>query len=506
MASPLFSALPFEPIESFLEMPESPSLLEPDLLRPTYHFAARRNWINDPNGLVYVNGEYHLCYQHNPLGNIHRNMSWGHAVSTDLLHWRELPVALPVEAHIEAFSGGAVVDWRNSSGFGLGDAPPLVAAFTGHHTGKHLQDQRLAFSNDHGRTWTLYSSNPVLDIGESDFRDPKIFWHAPTERWVMLLVLAHEFKIQFYASSDLKTWEYLSDFGDSGSSGGIWEVPELLELPIEDSSESRWMLKVDIAAGGPCGGSAGQYFIGQFDGTCFTPDPASLESAPNWIDGGKDFYAAIAWSDAPDGRIVWIAWMNNWQYASMLPTAPWRGAMTIPRTLELRRNKAGYALVQQPIQQLETLRTVHQQRSNLRLEGRLMLGALFTDVLSTALEIKLCVALEQASSFVIELGQHARVGYDAITHELYVERDAVEFSIEFGGRHSRTVALENGILELRIFIDACSVEVFAAAGACVITDLLMRPLEPSEFALTSSGGALRIVKLDAWTLERNGSV
>ena len=482
-------------------MPESSSTLELDSLRPTYHFTAQRNWINDPNGLVYFAGEYHLCYQYNPLGNIHRNMSWGHAVSADLLHWRELEVAIPVEAGVEAFSGGAVVDWRNSSGFGVGDAPPLVAAFTGHHTAQRLQDQRLAYSHDHGRTWTRFAGNPVLDIGESDFRDPKMFWHADTQRWVMLLVLAVEHKIQFYSSSDLKTWEFLSDFGPAGSSVGIWEVPELLELKIENSSESRWMLKVDIGSGGPCGGSAGQYFIGQFDGARFTADPSSLLAAPNWIDGGKDFYAAIAWSDAPNGQRVWIGWMNNWQYATALPTAPWRGAMTLPRTLSLRRTASGHTLVQGPIQQLEGWRTHHQQRSDLRLEGRLALGAT-----STALEVKLRVGFAQAAGFVMELGRHARVGYDAVTHELYIERDAEDFSADFGGRHSRVVQLADGILELQIFIDAYSVEVFALDGACVITDLLMRPLDSSEFALVSSGGALHIVQMDVWTLERNGSV
>ena len=482
-------------------MPDTSSTLEPDLLRPTYHFTAQRNWINDPNGLVYFQGEYHLCYQYNPLGNIHRNMSWGHAVSADLLHWHELEVAIPVEYGVEAFSGGAVVDWRNSSGFGIGDLPLLVAAFTGHHTAKRLQDQRLAYSNDRGRTWVRYAGNPVLDIGESDFRDPKVFWHAQTQRWVMLLVLSHECKVQFYGSSDLKTWQYLSDFGPAGSSASIWEVPELLELKVEDSGESRWMLKVDIGQGGPWGGSAGQYFIGQFDGTHFTADPNSLESAPNWIDGGKDFYAAIAWSDAPDGQHVWIGWMNNWQYASQLPTAPWRGAMTLPRTLSLRRTAFGHGLVQRPIPQLEGLRTDHQRRTDLRLEGRLALGAL-----STALEIELRVELVEAAGCVIELGRHARVGYNAVTHELYVERDGQGFSADFGGRHSRTVPLYNGILELRIFIDACSVEVFADDGACVITDLLMRPLEPSEFAFKSSGGELHIVQMDVWMLEQGGSV
>ena len=477
-------------------MPESSSTLELDSLRPTYHFTAQRNWINDPNGLVYFAGEYHLCYQYNPLGSIHRNMSWGHAVSADLLHWRELEVAIPVEASVEAFRGGAVVDWRNSSGFGIGDLPPLVAAFTGHHTAKRLQDQRLAYSNDRGRTWRRYAGNPVLDIGESDFRDPKLFWHAATQRWVMMLVLSHECKIQFYGSSDLKTWQYLSDFGPAGSSAGIWEVPELLELKVEDSGESRWMLKVDIGQGGPCGGSAGQYFIGQFDGTRFVADSSSLETAPNWIDGGKDFYAAIAWSDAPDGRLIWIGWMNNWQYAAALPTSPWRGAMTIPRTLSLRRTAVGHALVQRPIGQIEGLRSARQQRSDLRLEGRLTLGAL-----SAALEIKLRVGLEDTAGFVVELGQHARVGYDAVTHELYVERDAAEFSTDFGGRHSRVVQPVKGILELHVFIDACSVEVFADDGACVITDLLMRAVQPQDFALCSSNGAVQVLNLDVWTLE-----
>ena len=476
-------------------MPDSSLSPEPDLLRPSYHFTVQRNWINDPNGLVYFAGEYHLCYQYNPLGPIHKNMSWGHAVSADLVHWRELEVAIPIEAGIEAFSGGAVVDWHNSSGFGLGDVPPLVAAFTGHHTTQRLQDQRLAYSNDHGRTWTRYAGNPVLDIKESDFRDPKVFWHAQTQRWVMLLVLSVEHKIQFYGSSDLKTWQFLSDFGPAGSSGGIWEVPELLELKIENSDQSRWMLKVDIGQGGPCGGSAGQYFIGQFDGTQFTADPESLLTAPNWIDGGKDFYAAIAWSDAPEGRLVWIGWMNNWQYASKLPTSSWRGAMTIPRTVELRATPTGHALVQQPIKELEALRTDHQQHSDLRLEGRLALGAQ-----STALEIKLRVRLGNTAGLTLELGAHARVGYDALTHELYVERDSADFSDDFGGRHVSVVALGDGILELQIFIDACSVEVFADHGACVITDLLMQAFQAQEIALCSRGGAVQLLNLDVWTL------
>ena len=235
--------------------------------RPRYHFTPERNFMNDPNGLVYFEGEYHLFYQHNPFGSDWGHMSWGHAVSTDLVHWRHLPVALREEGGVMVFSGSAVVDRRNSSGLcGRPGAACLVAIYAGHGQGK--QTQNLAWSRDRGRTWTRYAKNPVLDIGSKDFRDPKVFWHEPTGRWIMVVALSEERKIRFYGSADLKSWSPLSDFGPAGHTKGQWECPDLFELPVEgDPARRRWVLDVDVNPGAPQGGSADQYFVGSFDGT-----------------------------------------------------------------------------------------------------------------------------------------------------------------------------------------------------------------------------------------------
>ena len=240
-----------------------------EALRPRFHFTPARNFMNDPNGLVFYKGEYHLFYQHNPFGQVWGHMSWGHAVSRDMLQWEHLPVALREEDGVMIFSGSAVVDWNNTSGFCVPagqDRSCLVAIYTGHSPGK--QTQNLAFSNDRGRTWTKYASNPVIDLGLSDFRDPKVFWHAPTSRWVMVTVLATQHKVRFFASPDLKRWQMLSDFGPAGATGGVWECPDLFALPVDGKpDEIRWVLDVDINPGGVAGGSGGQYFVGSFDGT-----------------------------------------------------------------------------------------------------------------------------------------------------------------------------------------------------------------------------------------------
>ncbi len=238
--------------------------------RPQFHFTPERNWMNDPNGMVYFDGEWHLFYQYNPHGDRWGHMSWGHAVSRDLVHWEHLSLALAEEDGIMIFSGSAVVDWKNTTGFGSQDKPPLVAIYTGHRDGR--QDQRLAFSNDRGRTWTKFTGNPVLDLKMADFRDPKVFWHEATSRWVMTVALATEKKVHFYTSPDLKQWKYVGEFGPAGSVDGLWECPDLFPLPVEGGG-ARWVLIVNINPGGPAGGSGCQYFVGDFDGTKFTPDP-----------------------------------------------------------------------------------------------------------------------------------------------------------------------------------------------------------------------------------------
>ena len=337
-----------------------------DIYRPAYHFTPPENFMNDPNGMVFYRGEYHLFYQHNPFGPTWGHMCWGHAVSPDMLRWQHLPVALREDDGVMIFSGSAVVDWRNTSGFGAADDPPLIAIYTGHTAAE--QTQCIAYSLDAGRTWTKYAGNPVISIGSRNFRDPKVFWHEATRRWIMVSALADQSRVRFYGSPDLIHWEHLSDFGPAGSSG-VWECPDLFPLAVEGEGDTvRWMLKVDVGPKNLPKGMCAQHFIGQFDGVRFVNDnPPDLTL---WSDYGKDFYAAQSWSDVPatDGRRLWLAWMSNWQEANTTPTTPWRGAMTIPRSLALRRYPEGLRLVQRPAMELASLHRGHFGRARFACE------------------------------------------------------------------------------------------------------------------------------------------
>jgi sucrose-6-phosphate hydrolase SacC (GH32 family) len=231
--------------------------------RPQFHFTPAKNWTNDPNGMVFYDGEYHLFYQYNPLGDKWGHMSWGHAVSRDLVRWEHLPVALREGDDVMIFSGSAVVDWNNTSGFGKDGKPPLVAIYTGHYTKKPLQNHHIAFSTDRGRTWTKFQGNPVLGIGDRDFRDPKVFWHDATKRWVMAVAWPTKRKVRFYASPDFQRWTHLSDFGPAGATAGIWECPDLFPVDLEKQKGTRkWVLVVNVGSGAPAGGSGCQYFVG----------------------------------------------------------------------------------------------------------------------------------------------------------------------------------------------------------------------------------------------------
>ena len=257
--------------------------------RPQYHFTPEKNWMNDPNGLVYYEGEYHLFYQYNPFGNKWGHMSWGHAVSLDLVHWKHLPLALPEADGLMIFSGSAVIDWHNSSGFGKAGQPPMVAIYTGCRADSDgVQFECIAYSNDKGRTWTKYSGNPVIDLKSKDFRDPKVQWYEPTKNWIMTVSLSAEHKVCFYGSPNLKDWTLLSKFGPAGATGGVWECPDLFELPVQGTQEKRWVLAVNINPGSIAGGSGGQYFVGQFDGKQFTPDAGSvLKPTPEFVPAGQ---------------------------------------------------------------------------------------------------------------------------------------------------------------------------------------------------------------------------
>ncbi|MFE2985001.1 GH32 C-terminal domain-containing protein [Streptomyces sp. NPDC059262] len=249
--------------------------------RPQFHYTPQKNWMNDPNGLVYYKGEYHLFYQYNPNGNSWGNMSWGHAVSKDLAHWKELPLALSHDDKEMVFSGSAVVDWNNTTGFGTKTNPPMVAIYTSLDKSTGTQAQSIAYSTDRGRTWAKYQGNPVLDIGSKDFRDPKVQWYAPTKSWLMTVSLSAEHKVRFYSSKNLKDWQPLSEFGPAGATGGVWECPDLFPLPVDgDKKKIKWVLVVNINPGGITGGSGAQYFVGNFDGTKFTADDKGSYTPP----------------------------------------------------------------------------------------------------------------------------------------------------------------------------------------------------------------------------------
>jgi fructan beta-fructosidase len=482
--------------------------------RPQFHFTPEKNFMNDPNGLVFYQGEYHLFYQHNPFGNRWGHMSWGHAVSRDLIAWEHLPVALAEENGEMIFSGSAVVDWNNTSGLckaaGSRDRSCLIAIYTGHTARKQVQN--IAVSNDRGRTWTKYAGNPVIDIGYKDFRDPKVFWHGASRRWVMVVSLSTEKKVRFYASRDLKNWTMLSDFGPAGVREGLWECPDLIELPVDGNARrKKWVLIVNINPGAPAGGSGVQYFIGDFTGQRFVNDHPADKAL--FADYGKDFYAAVTWSDVPAvaarggaGPVwigpVWIGWMMNWEYANEDPSEAWRGAMSLPRALSLKRLANGIRLIQRPIVASRADRRTAQQLSG---EGvgaiNEFLPRMF--VRGDTMDIEAEFEVGGASEFGLKLhndaGDETIIGYDAARQQMFVDRTKsgeIGFKPTFAGRHAAPLNTVRGKIRLDIFVDRSSVEVFGNDGEAVITDRIFpRPGGPrgQRIELYETGGKVNVL-------------
>ncbi len=312
-------------------------------LRPAAHFTAQNSWLNDPNGLLHYGGVYHLFFQTNPHGSTWGNISWGHATSTDLVSWEEQGIAIPHTAEEMAFSGSAVVDVRNTAGFAGADQTALVAVYTSARPPQEgapaSQSQSLAYSLDDGATWTRYAGNPVLDIGSDEFRDPKVFWYGGEDgHWVMVAVEAVARQVVLYTSPDLLTWTYSSTFGPAHAIDGVWECPDLFPLTVDGSDQTRWVLVVSMNPGGIAGGSGAQYFIGDFDGCTFTPNRLTDSTDPadfDWLDYGRDYYAAVSFNNVPGGRRLMIGWASNWDYANVTPTHPWRSAMSLVREVTL---------------------------------------------------------------------------------------------------------------------------------------------------------------------------
>ncbi|MFD1775872.1 glycoside hydrolase family 32 protein [Paenibacillus rhizophilus] len=479
--------------------------------RPQFHYSPEANWLNDPNGMVWYEGEYHLFYQCHPHSAVWGPMHWGHAVSKDLVFWEELPIALRPDHNGAIFSGSAVVDRHDTTGFFNGGSG-LVAVFTHHdvnpESGGPRQRQSLAFSTDKGRTWTMYEGNPVLeDERHIDYRDPKVFWDGERERWAMVLAAGQ--RVLFYHSPDLIHWSFGSEFGTSeGSHDGVWECPDLFKLPVEGrGDESKWVLIVSIGPNEALAeGSRTQYFIGGFDGVSFTSD--NPPDTVLWLDHGRDNYAGVSWSDVPaqDGRRLFIGWMNNWKYANLLPTEAWRGAMTLPRELGLAVFEDGIRLRQLPVRELETLREPKLLMEDLTIQAGD--GNLLQEIHGSTLEIVAEIKIAGSSSFGFRIhgsgGQGTVIGFDAERSYMFIDRRNAgisDFHPDFSCEHGADLKPADGIIKLRIFADHSSVEVFANDGSVVLTDQVFPDPNNQELELYVQEGSIEIISLHIYTLK-----
>jgi len=489
--------------------------------RPALHFSAQNTWINDPNGLIYHDGVYHLYFQNNPHGNVWGNMSWGHATSEDLLAWTHHPVAIACDENEDIFSGSIVFDRDNNSGLGTAGTAPLVAFYTSAYKPGHarhgIQAQSIAYSLDGGYTWMKHGGNPVIDRGSPEFRDPKVFRYssAGASYWVMVAVEAQDHQVLLYKSENLLDWEFLSTFGPANATGGVWECPDLFELPVDDDpTRTKWVLIVNLNPGGPNKGSAGQYFVGHFDGTTFASESTVSEvrgggplSEYQWLDWGRDYYAAVSFADVHDGRRLMISWMNNWEYANQIPTFPWRSPMSLAREVSLRTVHGRPRLVQAPAfdpgQELEstdrfTQETLQVHDAALRLdqaEGAVQRIELSIDP-GTAAEVGLVVRGGE--------NQGTRIGINIAQSRLFVDRrnsGESGFHEAFASLDTAPLRPANGRYELTIFVDHCSVEVFAQGGLVTMTELIFPSPLSTGLSVYASGGSasfhdLSVVRFD----------
>ncbi len=482
--------------------------------RPQFHFSPKEKWTNDPNGMVYFDGEYHLFYQFYPDSTVWGPMHWGHAVSTDLVHWENLPIALYPDSLGYIFSGSAVVDVNNNTtGFGKDGKPAMVAMYTYHYmpgekAGKSdYQSQAIAYSNDRGRTWTKYEGNPVIPNpgNVKDIRDPKLVWDEERSQWVVTLAAGQH--IEFWASKDLKKWAKLSEFGDGvGAHGGVWECPDLFPITVEGTGEKMWALIVNLNPGQPNGGSGTTYFIGKFDGKKFNLDPEFAKNVQGgnalWLDGGKDNYAGVTWSDAPNGRRILLGWMSNWQYANKVPTVKWRNAMTIPWSLSLRKTEAGYRIFCEPVQELQALRTKSYDVPKSELAASLdltpQLG--FSPTLSEV-ELEIALPADGKGSYGVELsntkGESYRIGYNAATNQFFSDRSKAgdaSFSPDFANKPSTATRLsKDKTLKLHLYFDVASAELFADGGSNVMTEIFFPAEDFTQMKIFAEGGKAELL-------------
>lgn len=475
--------------------------------RPQFHFSPPAGWMNDPNGMVYYAGDYHLFYQHYPDSTVWGPMHWGHAVSKDMVHWENLPIALYPDSLGLIFSGSAVVDWNNTAGLQSGNEKTLISIFT-YSPASGIQSQGIAYSNDKGRTWMKYKNNPVLqNQGIADFRDPKVFWYGKGQKWMMTLAVKDH--VELYSSPDLKSWVKESEFGsDAGAHGGVWECPDLFPLKVDSGDQTKWVMIVNINPGGPNGGSGTQYFVGDFDGHQFTA--ATKETS--WLDFGRDNYAGVTWSDIPkeDGRRLFLGWMSNWDYANMVPTIAWRSAMTIPRELSLRNKNSRYFLNSNPVKELDIMvdptTSVYHSAQNISGEKEIALDSITLNQSKLVFDFELDNSQADSMGIILEnsLKEKFVIGYSLTKKQFVMDRSMAgssAFSKEFAG-NSKAPYMAGNKLHLELFIDASSVELFVDHGQLVMTNLVFPTEKFTKIKVYAYGGNLLLEKAVMSSLKR----
>ena len=434
--------------------------------RPVYHHTPAYGWMNDPNGMFYKDGVWNLYFQHNPYGSQWENMTWGHSTSTDLVHWKFQGDPVQPDALGTVFSGSAVVDKENTSGFGKG---AVIALYT---SAGESQTQSMVYSTDNGKTFTKYEGNPVITSNVPDFRDPHMFWNEDIKKWNMILAAGQHMEI--YTSDNLKDWKLESSFGETyGNHGGVWECPDLMKMKVRGTNKEKWMLICNINPGGPFGGSATQYFIGDFDGHKFTCE--SKPEVTKWMDYGKDHYATVTFDNAPAGRRVAIAWMSNWQYANQVPTLQYRSGNSIPRDLGLFEYKGETYCSVVPSPEITAARSKKATKS-----------------LSESCEMVVNLKGNATITLSNDKGEKVVMLYDAKAETFSMDRTKsgkMDFSKDFA---AVTKAPTYGnISQLRIFIDKSSIEALDADGKMSMTNLVF-PSKPYNKVTVKGKGKYQV--------------
>lgn len=460
-----------------LKLSGSFDMANKESFRPVYHHTPAYGWMNDPNGMFYKDGLYHLYFQYNPYGSVWGNMHWGHSTSTDLMHWKFEGCAIVPDAWGAIFSGSCVVDHENTAGFGK---EAVVAFYTSAKSTPwgDIQMQSMAYSLDNGKTFTKYEGNPILTSSEKDFRDPKVFWYAPGKHWVMILAVGQHMEI--YSSVNLKEWKKESEFGAmQGAHGGVWECPDLVEIPVEGTREKKWVLICNLNPGGPFGGSAAQYFVGSFDGKKFVNESPTQTK---WMDWGKDNYATVTWSNAPDGRCIALGWMSNWQYANNVPTRQYRSANTLARDLTLYRERQELYLKSTPSVEVKKARGKKVSIPSFKVSEKHEIVNLFEEK-QGAYEVEIVIQNAGASKIAFCLlndkGEKVSMYYDLNRKQFVMDRSesgTVDFSKDFPAVTVAPVNVDKE-LTLRLFVDRSSIEAFGEDGKFVMTNLVF-PSQP----------------------------